>query len=679
MKLRNRTLLILGLVFLFLFAVIAVVSFSITMDGLDRLEYTDMNKAFGQVRSGMNGESSLLLSTSQDWGWWDETASFVATNDNGYVQRNLNPESLKTINVPLFLVLDPEGNLVYGRIRSPDFQQDQILSEEILQDIRNTSALVHHTTDDPGTAGVLLLPEGPMFIASTPIRFSDKSGPPMGTLIMGRYVENGPLQRIEASTGYVVLLSRERPGAGNEQFRAREYQLDGVQTVLVPDNESTITGYRSIGDLAGRPLVLGVTMQRDIYRAGLANTSTDLLLLCLWAGITALIVVFIMDHMILRRIDALSNRVRTPVENPDNGVPVLAGNDELAALERTILASRADLQMSERQLRIFINALPDPAGLYSRDGTILFANTALAAFLNTPVDELPGTHVSDHQPRDKLGKYVAQAEEAIRKKASVQCEVESGGKTLLITHYPVFDSNGEVIQIGLLTFDISEQKRLENALQKVTKKVALLNTVIFNDIQNKVFVQRGYRDLLRKELTDPRHLDLLKKQEDAGAGIESSLAFAREYSDLGVNPPRWQRVTEVMAFAISHLDYRALQRDFHLAGLEIYADPLLERVFFTLVENTLRHSRHATVLRAEYTITGNGAVIVIGDDGCGIRAENKERIFEKGTGTGGAVGLFLSREILSITGITIRETGEPGKGARFELLVPEGSYRVNRT
>jgi hypothetical protein len=30
---------------------------------------------------------------------------------------------------------------------------------------------------------------------------------------------------------------------------------------------------------------------------------------------------------------------------------------------------------------------------------------------------------------------------------------------------------------------------------------------------------------------------------------------------------------------------------------------------------------------------------------------------------------------LSITGITIRETGEPGKGARFEIVVPNGSYR----
>jgi hypothetical protein len=37
--------------------------------------------------------------------------------------------------------------------------------------------------------------------------------------------------------------------------------------------------------------------------------------------------------------------------------------------------------------------------------------------------------------------------------------------------------------------------------------------------------------------------------------------------------------------------------------------------------------------------------------------------------------LFLSREILSITGLRIQETGEPGKGARFEIFVPKGAYR----
>jgi len=39
-------------------------------------------------------------------------------------------------------------------------------------------------------------------------------------------------------------------------------------------------------------------------------------------------------------------------------------------------------------------------------------------------------------------------------------------------------------------------------------------------------------------------------------------------------------------------------------------------------------------------------------------------------------GLFFIREILDITGITITETGEPGKGARFEMKVPNGMWRM---
>jgi len=31
--------------------------------------------------------------------------------------------------------------------------------------------------------------------------------------------------------------------------------------------------------------------------------------------------------------------------------------------------------------------------------------------------------------------------------------------------------------------------------------------------------------------------------------------------------------------------------------------------------------------------------------------------------------------ILAITGIGIRENGTPGKGARFEIVIPAGSYR----
>jgi len=64
------------------------------------------------------------------------------------------------------------------------------------------------------------------------------------------------------------------------------------------------------------------------------------------------------------------------------------------------------------------------------------------------------------------------------------------------------------------------------------------------------------------------------------------------------------------------------------------------------------------------------------DDGMGVPAEEKEKIFERGFGKNTGLGLTLSKEILSITGITIRETGEPGRGARFEMTVPKGAYRL---
>jgi signal transduction histidine kinase len=66
--------------------------------------------------------------------------------------------------------------------------------------------------------------------------------------------------------------------------------------------------------------------------------------------------------------------------------------------------------------------------------------------------------------------------------------------------------------------------------------------------------------------------------------------------------------------------------------------------------------------------------VVWEDNGIGVAADKKERIFERGFGKNTGLGLFLAREILDITGIKIRETGEPGKGARFEMKVPHGAF-----
>jgi signal transduction histidine kinase len=68
-------------------------------------------------------------------------------------------------------------------------------------------------------------------------------------------------------------------------------------------------------------------------------------------------------------------------------------------------------------------------------------------------------------------------------------------------------------------------------------------------------------------------------------------------------------------------------------------------------------------------------VIIVKDNGVGIAPEEKEKIFEKGYGKNTGFGLFLAREILAITGITIRKTGYAGVGARFEITVPREMWR----
>ena len=79
-----------------------------------------------------------------------------------------------------------------------------------------------------------------------------------------------------------------------------------------------------------------------------------------------------------------------------------------------------------------------------------------------------------------------------------------------------------------------------------------------------------------------------------------------------------------------------------------------------------------TFIRLSAEECDNGLKLVVEDDGIGIPEADKDRMFTRGFGKNTGLGLFLVREILSITGITIQENGNPGTGARFEMTVPKG-------
>ncbi|MDD1685482.1 ATP-binding protein [Methanoregula sp.] len=112
----------------------------------------------------------------------------------------------------------------------------------------------------------------------------------------------------------------------------------------------------------------------------------------------------------------------------------------------------------------------------------------------------------------------------------------------------------------------------------------------------------------------------------------------------------------------------------HISGAG-FTDPLLIKVSYNLFDNARQHGGTVTRISVSHRPAGTGLVISVADDGAGISREDKTHLFERGFGKNTGLELFLSREILSITGITISETGIPGEGARFAIAVPEGIFR----
>ena len=185
-----------------------------------------------------------------------------------------------------------------------------------------------------------------------------------------------------------------------------------------------------------------------------------------------------------------------------------------------------------------------------------------------------------------------------------------------------------------------------------------------------MYLAREYADDKKKILS------FFDKGEKIAAAIQQQIQFTKDYQDMGATDPAWQNVSESITQAIARLPVRDIRVDIDRGDLEIYADPLAEKVFYNLIDNALRYGgEQMTTIRISSQESDNGLTIVCEDNGAGIPEVDKKALFTKGVGKNTGLGLFLSKEIFAITGITITETGEPGKGARFEITVSKGNYR----
>lgn len=128
--------------------------------------------------------------------------------------------------------------------------------------------------------------------------------------------------------------------------------------------------------------------------------------------------------------------------------------------------------------------------------------------------------------------------------------------------------------------------------------------------------------------------------------------------------------------------------------VSVHADPELQvagsrgqlsRVIANLLDNAQRHVRAEVIVRVRRQ--GDRAVLTVADDGSGVPAAERDRIFERfvrlddarARDDGGAgLGLAIARDVARRHGGTLAATEAPTGGALFELRLPAATVPPRR-
>ncbi|HUU76556.1 MAG TPA: PAS domain-containing sensor histidine kinase, partial [Methanoregulaceae archaeon] len=337
------------------------------------------------------------------------------------------------------------------------------------------------------------------------------------------------------------------------------------------------------------------------------------------------------------------------------------------------------VRRSEQKYRVLAESSNDAIFLIDSSGMFTYLNQYGADLFDISPEAVLGKTLEGIFSPPSAAEFQAAISEAriTGKPASREIRVSIGNRDFWMESrfIPIKDDKDlPGITMGIAR-DITARKRDEEALGLAHRKLNLLSSITRHDVLNQLTILMGYHALMKENTDDPQLMDMLEKVGGVEDTIERMISFTRDYQDIGVHSPQWQSIREKTMRAYQQLNTPQFTLEIPETDYEVFADPLLERVFLNLMDNTVRHGEFAKKMMFSCKETDQGLNIFYEDDGMGIPESEKEQVFNQKYGKNSGFGLFLSNEILSITGIKIKEDGVYRKGIRFEMSVPRDMYR----
>lgn len=680
MNLREKTIASMTAVLFGILLVFLIVISSVSLSANAEIEREQVAENVGILQRSLYYSTDNLNVEVSDYAYWDDTLEYVSGTRSEYFNENFIPETFDNINSDLVIFFDGEDRFLSGAAYNKITAELTDVPDEIL---RNSDVLTIVAAHE-NAHGLIMVGGKPVIVAFSQIFHSDGTGPSGGMMVMGRTLDEEEVAFFSSLTGLsmeIIPLSEV-----NDPALSTYATIDtsAESTLVLPANESIIVGYGLVQDISGENIaVLKTEYGRGVYQQGIATLIRMIIFILLAGFIFGISSVILIDQLVLRRLLFLQDQVKNI---GDRGDPTLRvdsiGNDELAELSdavnhllENLEEAQEEILVSERKAQSLLNAIPDNILTFSRDGIITdFVRPKNCTYI-LPESYYLGAPIDKILPPESVPEARIVLEKAFTTK-----EVQTFDFSLLLkgnevwydTRFVAVDDN---YVIALLR-DYSAEKRAERSYQQANAKLNLLNSITRHDILNQITALQLFVSIAMETCNDDQLCSDLDKIETIGQTIQKQIEFTRDYQELGVHGPQWQRLDCMVKEACLQLDIDGWNIEADFGDLEIFADPLAGKVVYNLIDNSIRHAGpDADTILMSWSPTDLGIEIVYEDNGVGIPLDVREKLFKKELRKRHGFGLFLAREILSITGISIHEEGKQGKGVRFIIIVPPGAFR----
>ena len=455
-------------------------------------------------------------------------------------------------------------------------------------------------------------------------------------------------------------------------------------TVKIPENKHSVKYLfidlkkEQYGSDASR--IVEITYNDAILEKAYEGHIQDLLFIVVLTLVIGICLAFLLSWYLSKPISQLVKDINRISDgdldwkiSPTNVAEFHVLENSINTMIRSLRDSIKEVKEGEILRREIIEQLPLAVFLKSvKDGKYIFWNKASEQFFNLPAGEVIGRKDHELFSPEMVSLIDKEDNDARLHQISISnkkvADKYRGQRIIHMIIVPIYDSGNTLQYILGVGEDVTEET--------LSMKIDLLFSITRRDILDQLSNIVIYLERAQLKTTREAMQTFFDKTLQSIESIRNQMTFVRSLQEIGLTSPSWQPVKKVfwesvMLFPSSTLDIRADMDD-----IELYADPLLPRVFYNLLENSIKHGDHPlTKIRLYTQETGESIRLIYEDNGMGIPLNEKEKIFEFGFGTGTGFGLFLIRELLGYTGITINETGEPGKGAKFEIVVPRGKFR----